>query len=123
LIQRGGCFYGIKVLNAQAAGAAGVIIFNEGNPGRTDATPGVFFDPAGNEFIPTIPVAFASFAVGSDLYNQYQQAFHDAAPLPVVSLSISAIIDPNRDDYNVIADSKGGDKNHVMLVDAHLDAI
>src|SRR5436190_3664913 len=123
LIQRGGCFYGIKVLNAQAAGAAGVIIFNEGNPGRTDATPGVFFDPAGNEFIPTIPVAFASFAVGSDLYNQYQQAVHDAAPLPVVSLSISAIIDPNRDDYNVIADSKGGDKNHVMVVDAHLDAI
>jgi hypothetical protein len=123
LIQRGGCFYGIKVLNAQAAGAAGVIIFNEGNPGRTDATPGVFFDPAGNEFIPTIPVAFASFAVGSGLYNQYQQAVHDAAPLPVVSLSISAIIDPNRDDYNVIADSKGGDKNHVMVVDAHLDAI
>lgn len=26
-------------------------------------------------------------------------------------------------DYNVIAESKGGDKNHVVVVDAHLDAI
>ena len=33
LIQRGGCNFGVKVLNAQAAGASGVIIFNEGNPG------------------------------------------------------------------------------------------
>src|SRR6266550_8390416 len=35
LIQRGSCFFGVKVLNAQAAGASGVVIFNEGNPGRT----------------------------------------------------------------------------------------
>ena len=28
LIQRGSCFFGVKVLNAQAAGASGVIIFN-----------------------------------------------------------------------------------------------
>jgi len=40
-----------------------------------------------------------------------------------VSLSIPAIFRPNTDDYNVIADSKGGDKNHVVVVDAHLDAI
>ena len=32
LIQRGTCNFGMKVLNAQAAGASGVIIFNEGNP-------------------------------------------------------------------------------------------
>src|SRR5690242_6980803 len=32
LIQRGGCNFGVKVLNAKAAGAIGVIIFNEGNP-------------------------------------------------------------------------------------------
>ena len=40
-----------------------------------------------------------------------------------MSLSIPAIFRPNTDDYNVIADSKGGDKNHVVVVDAHLDAI
>src|SRR6266536_6317722 len=31
LVQRGGCNYGAKVVNAQAAGATGVVIFNEGN--------------------------------------------------------------------------------------------
>ena len=40
-----------------------------------------------------------------------------------MSLDIHAIIDPNRDDCNVIAESKGGDPNHVVVVDAHLDAI
>jgi hypothetical protein len=43
--------------------------------------------------------------------------------LPVVSLGIDAIIQPNTPDYNVIAESKGGDPNHTLVVDAHLDAI
>jgi hypothetical protein len=38
-------------------------------------------------------------------------------------LSINVFIDPNRDDYNVIAESKGGDPKNVLVVDAHLDAI
>src|SRR5204862_4100460 len=42
---------------------------------------------------------------------------------PVMSLSIPAIVKPNTPDYNVIAESKGGDANHVVVVDAHLDAI
>ena len=44
-------------------------------------------------------------------------------PLPVMKLAIQALINPNADDWNVIAESKGGDKNHVLVVDAHLDAI
>jgi hypothetical protein len=123
LIQRGTCFFGVKVLNAQAAGASGVIIFNEGNPGRTALLSGSLLDAAGNPIIPTIPVAFTSFATGATLYNEYQQAVQTGAALPVMDLSIQAIVTPNADDYNVIADSKGGDKNHVVVVDAHLDAI
>jgi Peptidase family M28/PA domain len=118
LIQRGGCNFGVKVLNAQAAGATGVVIFNEGNPGRTGLTIGSMVDANGNPFIPTIPVGFTTFAVGEDLFNQIQ-----AGSAPVVSLSVPAIVTPNVDDYNVIAESKGGDKNHVLVVDAHLDAI
>jgi hypothetical protein len=57
LVQRGGCNYGVKVLNAQAAGASGVIIFNEGNPGRTGVISGNLIDAAGNRIVPTIPVA------------------------------------------------------------------
>jgi Zn-dependent M28 family amino/carboxypeptidase len=118
LIQRGGCNFGVKVLNAKAAGATGVVIFNEGNPGRTDLTIGSMLDANDNPFIPTIPVAFTTFAIGLDLYNQIQ-----AGSAPVVSLSVPATVTPNADDYNVIAESKGGDKNHVVVVDAHLDAI
>jgi Zn-dependent M28 family amino/carboxypeptidase len=123
LIQRGSCNFGVKVQNAQAAGASGVIIFNEGNPGRTSVFAGSLIDAAGNPIIPTIPVAFTSFDIGNDLYTQYQTAVQGGSPLPVMSLAIDAIVKPNTDDYNVIADSPGGDKNHVVVVDAHLDAI
>src|SRR5437867_6391689 len=87
LIQRGSCFFGVKVLNAQAAGASGVVIFNEGNPGRTALLNGILEDASGNSIIPTIPVAFTSFDVGLSLYNQYQQAVQNSAPLPVMNLS------------------------------------
>jgi hypothetical protein len=69
LIQRGGCNFGVKVLNAKAAGASGVVIFNEGNPGRTGLTIGSMLDANNNSFIPTIPVGFTTFAIGEDLYN------------------------------------------------------
>jgi hypothetical protein len=118
LIQRGTCNFGVKVLNAQAAGASGVIIFNEGNPGRTGSLSGSMVDASNNPFIPTIPVSFVTFAIGQDLLNQYR-----AGPAPVMKLSIPAIVKPGADDWNVIAESKGGDKNHVLVVDAHLDAI
>ena len=123
LIQRGSCFFGVKVLNAQAAGASGVVIFNEGNPNRTDLFIGRLIDAAGNPIIPTIPVGFVTFDAGQSLFNQYQQAVSLGAPLPTMHLGIDAIIDYNRTDWNVIAESKGGDKNHVVVVDAHLDAI
>ena len=35
LVQRGTCGFNVKVLNAQAAGAAAVVVMNEGQPGRT----------------------------------------------------------------------------------------
>jgi hypothetical protein len=118
LIQRGTCTFGVKVQNAEAAGASGVVIFNEGNPGRTAVLNGSLVDANNNPFVPAIPVAFTSFDIGQSLYNEYQ-----AGSTPTMSLSIGVIIDPNREDYNVIAESKGGDKNHVVVVDAHLDAI
>ena len=118
LIQRGGCNFGVKVLNAKDAGASGVVIFNEGNPGRTDLLIGGMVDAAGNPIVPTIPVAFTTFAGGSALLDQYR-----TGPAPVMNITIRAIVDPSRDDWNVIAESKGGDKNHVVVVDAHLDAI
>jgi hypothetical protein len=123
LIQRGTCNYGVKVQNAEAAGATGVVIFNEGNPGRTDVINGSLSDANGNRIVPDIPVAFTSFAAGDDLLNQYNQAVQGGTALPRVNIDIKAVVNPNADDYNVIADSKWGDPNNVLVVDAHLDAI
>ena len=118
LIQRGGCNFGVKVLNATAAGASGVVIFNEGNPGRTAVFSGSMVDADNNPFVATIPVAFTSFDIGQQLYNEAQ-----GATPPHMSLDVKSVVDPNRTDWNVIAESKGGDPNHVVVVDAHLDAI
>jgi hypothetical protein len=112
LIQRGTCFFDQKVANAEAAGASAVVIFNEGNPGRTALFVGGL---SGDQHI---PVVFASYAVGTQLLGQYVPGSG-----PVLTIDVKAIDDPNRADWNVIADSKGGDPNNVLVVDAHLDAI
>src|SRR5262249_46925888 len=77
LIQRGGCFFGVKVLNAEAAGASGVVIFNEGNnPARMPAFSGILLDANGNLFTATVPVVFTSFANGQNLFNQGSPVLH-----------------------------------------------
>jgi Peptidase family M28/PA domain len=112
LIQRGTCTFSQKIQNAQNAGASGVIIFNEGN---TPERSGVFSGSLSS--VPPIPVAFTSFAIGKSLYDQYQ-----ANQAPDSSLSVHVFSD-ERPDYNLIAESKYGDPNHVVVIDAHLDAI
>ncbi|NYG07857.1 hypothetical protein BJ986_002344 [Phycicoccus badiiscoriae] len=112
LIQRGTCTFASKVANAQAAGASAVVIFNEGNPGRTSLFSGSL---AGTEHI---PVMFTSYAVGTQLLAQTSPG-----PGPLLTIDVKAIDDPNRADWNVIADSRGGDPNNILVIDAHLDAI
>lgn len=65
LIQRGTCTFEQKTLNAQAAGAVGVLVFNEGNdPGRVDAFGGTL-----GALIAAVPVFTTSFGVGDLLRN------------------------------------------------------
>jgi Zn-dependent M28 family amino/carboxypeptidase len=126
LVQRGFCAFGTKAVNAQAAGAAGVILFNEGNPvpGRTGVFGGgSLSDDDGNPVVPNIPVGFVPFATGSSLLTEYQHAVAAGTALPSVNLSVQGVYNPAADDYNVIAESKDGDPNNVVVVDAHLDAI
>ena len=119
LIQRGTCNFGEKAKNAVAAGAGGVLIFNEGQPGRTGlAGGGGMIDNAGNSVVPNIPVGFVPFAEGQHLFDAANAGLH-----PQVNLDFKGEIDPNRDDFNVIADSPFGDPNHTVVVDAHYDAI
>jgi len=66
LIQRGTCSFEFKILNAAAAGAAGVLIFNEGQPGRMEP-----FEVSLGALAP-LPAVFTSFAVGLELYQAWQ---------------------------------------------------
>jgi Zn-dependent M28 family amino/carboxypeptidase len=65
LIQRGTCSFAQKAQNAQAAGAVGVIIFNEGNtPDRTGLVLGTLGGP-----VVGIPVVGTTYALGAELYS------------------------------------------------------
>jgi Zn-dependent M28 family amino/carboxypeptidase len=115
LLQRSAtCSNYTKVHNAELAGAAGVIIFNDGGGGRTAAFRSSLapFTPVG------IPVALVDYATGLAFYNQY-----NAGSAPMAHLDVQTIHDPARPDYNVIADSPYGDPNKVVVVEGHLDAI
>ena len=112
LIQRGTCTFATKISLASTAGASGVIIFNEGSTGETAAIScGSFSNPAA---IPVVCVA--SYAAGVTLYNQALLGATTAR------IRIQPLSD-TRPDYNLIADSPFGDTTHVVVVDAHLDAI
>ena len=97
---------------AQAAGAVGVILFNEGDSaGRMNA---------GFRAGPTtlaVPAVFSSFAVGNELY----QAFN-AGQNPTVHLQTFGVL---VDHFypQVIAETPGGDPDHVVLAGAHLDSV
>ena len=62
LLQRGTCFFSDKAANAEAAGAAGVIIFNEGQMDKNETLVATLGGPAA-----TIPVVGAAFDVGAAL--------------------------------------------------------
>ena len=111
LIQRGTCTFAQKALNAQAAGAVGAIIFNEGQAGRTDPINGTLGAPD-----LTIPVVGASYVVGEELY-QLAQAGTVTVRLFADTLS------ETRQTENVIADTRTGRTDRVVVVGAHLDSV
>jgi len=123
LIEHGACEIDVKVKNAEAAHAAAVIVFN--SPGTPEQEHRRGITTSGGAFqaylhrVATIPVlGVISNAVGTDLYRQYR-----AGRAPTVRVDIRAQYDYNAIDYNLIADSPLGDPNHVVVVEAHLDAI
>jgi Zn-dependent M28 family amino/carboxypeptidase len=112
LIQRGTCAFTLKLQNAVKAGAIGVILFNEGDTaGRRNA----LFRSADPGY--SIPAVLSSFAVGQELYNAYK-----AGQNPTVNLATNGV-DVEHLYPNVVAETKAGDPNHVVLLGAHLDSV
>jgi Zn-dependent M28 family amino/carboxypeptidase len=111
LIQRGTCPFVNKIQLAVEAGAVGVIIFNEGNtPERQNPE---YFDLGGDL---GVPVVLASTALGTELYNAAQ-----TGPVTVDFSTFGTFADRFFDQ--VIAETRGGDPDDVVVVGAHLDSV
>lgn len=112
VIQRGTCDFAVKAANAQAHGAAAVIIFNEGTIGDPNRH-GLINGTLGATNTYTIPVLEATYAVGRYLVDR---------PSATVALSTS-----NRTERlatrNVIAETKTGRTDRALVVGAHLDGV
>jgi Zn-dependent M28 family amino/carboxypeptidase len=112
LVQRGTCAFVDKAAVAQSVGAAGVIIFNDGaTPDRQNA---LFVL---NQVDLHIPAVISSFAVGNELY----QAIKAGQNVTVDFSTFGHLKD--RFFPQVIAETKGGDPNNVLVVGAHLDSV
>ncbi len=106
LVQRGACFFSDKAANAEAAGAAGVVVFNQGTPGRED----LFFGTLGGPGV-GIPVVSTSFGIGV--------ALAEGATGSIDATTISE----TRTTVNVLAESVHGDPTNVVMAGAHLDSV
>jgi Zn-dependent M28 family amino/carboxypeptidase len=108
LVQRGGCSFALKAINAESAGAGAVILFNQGSdPTRMDLIVGTL----GGTSVVDIPVVGASYANGVALAQPGSTAFVDVDPPENITVQ------------NVIAESKYGDPNNVVMAGAHLDSV
>jgi Zn-dependent M28 family amino/carboxypeptidase len=110
LVQRGTCLFADKVANATAAGAIAVIIFNEGQPGRTDPFAGGLGGPV------TVPVVGISYAEGVHFAEL-------AAAGPVTARVETQALSETRTTRNVIAETPGGRADNVVFAGAHLDSV
>ena len=112
LIQRGTCAFVQKLLNAEEAGAVGVIVFNEGD---TAERQNALFISAPIGY--TIPAVLSNFETGNELYQAYVNGEN-----PTVSMSVDAQIN-DRFFPQVMAETKRGNKNKVVVSGAHLDSV
>jgi Zn-dependent M28 family amino/carboxypeptidase len=105
LISRGACTFAIKATNAYNAGASGVVIYNN--------AAGVINGTLGNDFTLNIGVTAVTQAVGQQLA---------ATPGLIMRLKTDTFRGIAT-TYNVIAESKDGNPNNVVMAGAHLDSV
>ena len=111
LIQRGSCTFLTKAQNAESAGAAGVIIFNEGQSGRQDVVQGTLGESPDLE----IPVLGASYNLGVDLA--------EARDSGSVTIHFEAeVLSQDLPTWNLLADLQG-ETEQLLVVGAHLDSV
>ena len=113
LVQRGTCTFAQKFLTAEQSGAGGAVLFNEGNPGRT-APYEQWFNITGLQ----VPWFNAAYHVGARLADGVENGD--------TGVRARFRIDWRPGTYpteNVIAETRSGDPDRVIVVGAHLDSV
>jgi aminopeptidase Y len=105
LISRGSCTFAIKATNAYAAGATGVVIYNN--------IPGELAGTLGNTFTLDVPVVGISQAAGQELA---------ATPGLVMRLRTNTLRGAATTS-NVLAELPGKNAGNVVMAGAHLDSV
>lgn len=108
LVSRGNCTFSEKSVSAKAAGALAIIIYNnvEGSLAGTLGTP----------FLDYAPVVGISQEDGQAILDQLSQ---DAV---TATLNVDAIVE-ERVNFNVIAETRQGDHDNVLMVGGHSDSV
>jgi Zn-dependent M28 family amino/carboxypeptidase len=113
LIQRGTCTFMQKGNNAAAAGAVGILFFNQGNNPADPARTGIPAVTLGDGYTGGIPALSTTYARGVEFVNT-----------PGLRMRLKA--DVTRElatTENLIAESRGGDAHNVIMAGAHLDSV
>jgi Zn-dependent M28 family amino/carboxypeptidase len=110
LIQRGSCPFQLKAENAAAAGAVGVIIFNQGH---TPDSTGLINGTLSANYTGGIPVLETTFARGLEWANR-----------PELALQMKVnVLRGEATTYNILAETTAGRADNVIMLGAHLDSV
>lgn len=112
LLKRGGCAFADMTLLAKAAGAKAVIFYNN-TPGKNYSTATLQAKNVGK----LIPSGLVSLEDG-----EAWAARVAAGDKLSVTLVVDAVSE-TRETWNIISETKAGDKNNVVMLGAHLDSV
>lgn len=108
LVARGECSFGEKSVTAKAAGAAGVVVYNN--------VPGSLAGTLGTPFLEYAPIVGISQEDGQAILDRLAEGEVSA------ELHVEATVE-ERLTYNVIAETKEGDHDNVLVVGGHSDSV
>ncbi|MDD1783362.1 M20/M25/M40 family metallo-hydrolase [Enterovibrio sp. ZSDZ35] len=115
VIQRGGCTFDAKVVNAEAAGAVGAIVFNQGN---SDGRKGVVNGTLGSDSEATIPAFGARYDLGKAWYDALQGGGDSIAAALSIGVKDEVVV-----TQNVLAETARGNPDKIVMLGAHLDSV
>jgi Zn-dependent M28 family amino/carboxypeptidase len=112
LLQRGTCTFELKAENAAAAGARGIVIFNQGNTAAADrqGIPAVTLTANNTSGIPVLGTPYSLGVTLSQTPGLRMRVFANT-------------VRENKTTYNVLAETSSGDDGNVIMVGGHLDSV